>query len=64
MDVYHGLITNSLQKQVANMSDSQREKSNELKMFLFIVVFLFPFLSVALVGGYGFAIWISQMLFG
>lgn len=46
------------------MSDSQREKSNELKMFLFIVVFLFPFLSVALVGGYGFAIWISQMLFG
>lgn len=46
------------------MSESQREKSNELKMFLFIVVFLFPFLTVALVGGYGFAIWMSQLLFG
>ncbi|EAR08704.1 periplasmic nitrate reductase, NapE protein [Reinekea blandensis] len=46
------------------MSDSQREKSSELKMFLFIVVFLFPFLTVVLVGGYGFAIWMSQLLFG
>lgn len=46
------------------MSDVQREKSNELKMFLFIVVFLFPMISVAIVGGYGFLIWMSQLLFG
>lgn len=46
------------------MSDSKREKSSELKMFLFIVIFLFPMLSVAIVGGYGFIIWMSQLLLG
>ncbi len=39
-------------------------KSQELWVFLFITVLLFPLLSVALVGGLGFSIWISQMLLG
>ncbi len=38
-------------------------KKRELGMFLFITVVLFPVLSVLLVSGYGFAIWISQLLF-
>ncbi len=46
------------------MSDLQREKSNELKMFLFIAVVLFPVLTAVLVGSYGFVIWMSQLLFG
>jgi nitrate reductase NapE len=36
----------------------------ELRMFLFLTVVLFPLLSVALVGGYGFAVWIWQMFAG
>lgn len=40
------------------------EKNEERNAFLFLTVVLFPVLSVALVGGYGFAIWISQLLMG
>ncbi|NQV99113.1 MAG: periplasmic nitrate reductase, NapE protein [Rhodospirillales bacterium] len=36
----------------------------EIKGFLFITAVLIPALAVALVGGYGFAIWIYQMLVG
>lgn len=40
------------------------DKKQELKIFLFITVFLFPILSVIVVGGYGLLVWISQMIFG
>lgn len=40
------------------------DKRVERRMFLFITVVLFPLLSVLLVGGYGFLIWISQMIWG
>jgi periplasmic nitrate reductase NapE len=40
------------------------EKKQELRLFLFIVIFLFPLLSIALVGGFGFIIWISQLILG
>jgi nitrate reductase NapE len=39
-------------------------KRGERRVFFFITVFLFPALSVILVGGYGFLIWIIQLLFG
>ena len=32
--------------------------------FIFLIVFLFPILSVALVSGFGFVVWILQMIFG
>lgn len=34
----------------------------ELKLFIFIVVILFPLLSVALIGAYGLLIWIFQIV--
>lgn len=40
------------------------QKKKEWRLFVFIVVFLFPLLSIALVGGYGFAIWMYQLLMG
>ena len=40
------------------------EKSLELKIFIFLTVFLAPLLSVLLVSGLGFAIWFSQILTG
>lgn len=42
----------------------QRGKRRELLLFLFITVVLFPLLSVMIVGGYGFAVWIYQMFAG
>lgn len=40
------------------------EKRRELIVFLFLTFVLWPVLTVMLVGGYGFAIWISQWFFG
>jgi nitrate reductase NapE len=42
----------------------EAEKKTELNAFLLLVVFLGPFLSVAIVGGYGFLVWISQIILG
>jgi len=39
-------------------------RRGERRVFLFIAVFLFPALSVLLVGGYGLLIWLLQMLIG
>lgn len=39
-------------------------KRGERRVFLFIAVFLFPLLSVILVGGYGLMIWLMQVFFG
>ena len=39
-------------------------KRGERRVFIFITVILFPVLSVILVGGYGFAIWMLQLIFG
>jgi nitrate reductase NapE len=53
---------------VANLHSGVRqvveesEKKAELFAFIMLVVFLAPFLSVAIVGGYGFIIWISQVI--
>ncbi|WP_133407246.1 periplasmic nitrate reductase, NapE protein [Parashewanella tropica] len=43
---------------------SSDEKKTELKMFVFLTVFLAPLLSILIVGGYGFLIWMSQILMG
>ncbi len=39
-------------------------KSTELRTFLFLSVLLAPILSFIVVGGYGFLIWMSQLLLG
>lgn len=45
-------------------SEPSVTKRREWRMFGFIVVFLFPLLTVALVGAYGFSIWMYQLLAG
>jgi nitrate reductase NapE len=42
----------------------QQEKRSELKALAFIAIFLFPILSIIGVGGYGFIIWIMQLILG
>ncbi len=48
------------------MSDDTepKAKKHELRVFLFLTVLLFPILSIALMGGYGFIIWMSQIIYG
>ncbi|MGY0559841.1 MULTISPECIES: periplasmic nitrate reductase, NapE protein [unclassified Luteimonas] len=43
---------------------AQPGKRRELLLFLFLTVVLFPLLSVMVVGGYGFAVWIWQIFNG
>lgn len=42
----------------------EQRKRHELRLFIFIIVFLFPILAVAVVGSYGFLIWMSQVIIG
>lgn len=39
-------------------------RGREIAVFLLLAVVIWPFLSVAVVGGYGFLVWMSQMIFG
>ena len=48
----------------ATKSKKTNPKFRELSAFLFLTVFLAPAVSVAVVGGYGFAIWIFQLIAG
>ena len=45
-------------------SKKSSSKNHELSAFLFLTVFLAPALSVAVVGSYGFVIWIYQLIAG
>ena len=39
-------------------------KGEERRVFVLLAVFMAPIASVVLVGGYGFLIWMSQLILG
>ena len=43
---------------------ADNRKSKETRLFLFLVACLFPILSVMIVGGYGFTVWMYQLIAG
>jgi len=43
---------------------TRNSRMSELLVFLTIIVFIWPVVAVGIVGGYGFSVWILQMLFG
>ncbi|MFC5698423.1 periplasmic nitrate reductase, NapE protein [Pseudomonas sp. GCM10022186] len=49
---------------MADTDRSSLDKRHETRLFLFLVILLFPLLSVALVGGYGFVVWMLQLIMG
>jgi nitrate reductase NapE len=60
---------NSARSGAAGRTDAAKSKKtdpkkSELSAFLFLTVFLAPAMSVAVVGSYGFAIWIYQLFAG
>ncbi|MEN7530634.1 MULTISPECIES: periplasmic nitrate reductase, NapE protein [unclassified Cupriavidus] len=46
-----------------NPHDPQRKKE-ELRSFLFLTAVMVPVLSVIIVAGYGFIVWMSQLISG
>jgi nitrate reductase NapE len=46
------------------VTSPESQKKHERNMFIFLAVFLAPILSVIIVAGFGFAVWISQIFFG
>ena len=47
------------------MSDNDKlQKRRELRAFLFLTIVLVPVLSLVIVGGFGFLIWMYQLLAG
>ncbi len=44
--------------------DTARRRRMEIFAFLFLTAVLMPGLAVATVGGYGFAVWVYQMVAG
>ena len=46
-------------------SESPREgRRAELAVFLILAVLIWPFVAVAVVGGYGFLVWMWQIIVG
>ena len=43
---------------------SSSDRRRELLTFLFLTVMLAPALAVAIVGGWGFLVWIYQLIYG
>lgn len=39
-------------------------RRQELFAFLFLAVLIWPFIAVGMVGGYGFIVWMFQIVFG
>ncbi|MGD9583586.1 MAG: periplasmic nitrate reductase, NapE protein [Lysobacterales bacterium] len=46
------------------MQASTSERRRERNAFLFLTVLLAPILAVAVVAGWGFAVWVFQMIAG
>lgn len=48
-----------------NIEEESEKKSFEWRAFFFITIFLFPILSVIILVGFGFSVWMSQVfIFG
>jgi nitrate reductase NapE len=46
------------------VTQDHQEKADERTTFVLLAVFLAPALAIAVVGGYGFTVWISQLIVG
>ncbi|MGX5736307.1 periplasmic nitrate reductase, NapE protein [Bosea thiooxidans] len=48
----------------AGAAPEKATKRAEIVAFLMLAVLIWPILAVGIVGGYGFLIWMSQIVFG
>lgn len=54
----------SVSAEQAQRNQQEKQKTREWRLFIFIIVFLFPILTVALVSAMGFSIWFYQLIAG
>jgi nitrate reductase NapE protein len=47
-----------------DISAEPASKRREIMMFLLLAVVIWPFITVAVVGGYGFLVWMTQLIVG
>lgn len=50
--------------EMEHTDETEVSRVDERNVFIFLAVFLAPILAVAIVGGYGFLIWMSQLIYG
>ena len=57
------MVTN---QNIAQPAEGRRcnSRMSELLVFLTIVVLIWPVVAVGVVGGYGFLVWMYQLIFG
>lgn len=53
------MVNNVVETTITNIT-----KTDERRAFLLLAVFLAPILACAIVGGFGFTIWMLQLVFG
>lgn len=58
------MATEPTEVSVTAPGDDRPTKKAEIFAFLVLAVLLWPILSVGIVGGYGFMVWMSQLVFG
>lgn len=48
----------------ARDAEAPPNRRQELFMFALLAILVWPVIAVAVVGGYGFLVWMSQLVFG
>ena len=49
---------------MAAQAEKPPTRRHELFMFTLLAILIWPFIAVAVVGGYGFIVWTWQLVFG
>jgi nitrate reductase NapE len=49
---------------VSAQAEKAPTRRQELFMFALLAILIWPFIAVAVVGGYGFLVWMWQLVFG
>jgi nitrate reductase NapE len=60
METRHGTATQS----AAELADGSAVRRREIMAFIILAIVIWPILAVVIVGGYGFIVWMSQLIFG
>jgi nitrate reductase NapE len=63
METRHGTSTQSAAEMADEVSGSAVRR-REIQAFIILAIVIWPILAVAIVGGYGFVVWMSQIIFG
>lgn len=53
-----------METQTKRPLEAESTRKAELRSFLFLTVVMAPILTVMIVGGYGFAVWMYQLIAG